>query len=428
MYKKIAIVLIVVCLILSGCSNTPYTKDNNSLNQPEVEEPIAPPNNQLPEVDLPNSPDSSLPNVELPTLPPDNQLPNVNIPPIPQSIRGTWVSTVWNIDYPYSSTTDSIKLSTQIDNIVSNAIQHSLNAIFFQVRPCSDALYPSVIYPWSSYLTGQLGLAPNDNFDPLEYIIQQCHNNNIALHAWVNPYRLSTNQALSTQHPISQYPHIIMNVDNKLYLNPAHSDSQDFILAGVKELCNNYAIDGIHFDDYFYPEGITSQDDAEYIQYGQEYHNKDDFRRACVNNLVYKTNNLIKNINPNIKFGISPSGIWSNQEHNPLGSNTRGFESYYQIYCDSRTWVLNGWIDYVAPQLYWYIGQQWSDYAILLDWWHDVCKDTNVQLYIGIAGYKIGTDTNWNNPQQIVNQLQLADDLANGWIIFSYSDLDKLAH
>lgn len=447
-----------------------YQKPNNNLPQITLP-PYQTPNQNLPEIDnIPSqTPDQSLPEIDDTTdgtnlIKPDQILPQINpedipeidnefevedmdtpdmgvfVPPsvdlpqvdlspdgtIPSVMRGAWVSTVYNIDYPSYATNDSTVLARDIDNLVDNAMENKLNTIFFQVRPCSDALYPSAFYPWSSYLTGKLGLAPSNDFDPLDYIIKKCHQNDINLHAWLNPYRLSTTSTLDPSHPINNFPHTIMNVENKLYLNPAEPDSQQFILDGISEIINNYDIDGIHFDDYFYPETITNQDQTQFETYGKDYINIGDFRRDCVNTLIKNCNKLIKSMRPSVQFGISPAGVWANKSSNPLGSDTNGFESMYSIYCDSRLWCKAEYIDYIIPQLYWYIGQKGTDYKVLLDWWADVTKDTNTKLYIGIAGYKINSEPVWQDPQQVLDQMSLAETIASGYSIFSFKDTNLI--
>ncbi|MDR3021246.1 MAG: family 10 glycosylhydrolase [Clostridiales bacterium] len=349
------------------------------------------------------------------------------IPTIPNfKIKGAWISSVYNIDYPSSATQNSSVLKQDLVTIVQKAKKANINTLFFQVRPCSDSLYKSSFFPWSKFLTGKLGVEPQDNFDPLQCIISLCHSSDLYLHAWINPYRLSVNDTLDSSHPMNNYQEVILNVNDRLYLNPGIPKSSQIILDGVREIATNYAIDGIHYDDYFYPEDITTQDDFAYKMYGKSFNNKADFRRSCTDNLIKSTRNLIKQINPNLQFGVSPSGIWANKKNNPLGSNTLGFESYYAIYADSRLWAKENYVDYIIPQIYWYSGQPGSDFDTILDWWVDVCKDSNTKLYIGIAGYKADTSDAWQGTKELDYQLKKSLTNADGYVIFSFKDVNKI--
>ncbi|MDR0462269.1 MAG: family 10 glycosylhydrolase [Christensenellaceae bacterium] len=333
-------------------------------------------------------------------------------------LRGAWVTTIWNIDYPKAPTTDSTKLKTEIDQIVARAKGLGLNALFFQVRPCADAFYNSDIFPWSKWLTETQGLAPSNAFDPLEYIIGRAHTHNIQLHAWINPYRvtaLATEKLVAT-HPARLAPELTINVDGKLYWNPGEPHARDLVINGVREIVENYAVDGIHFDDYFYPEGITTHDFGTWLNFG-DGDNIADWRRSNVDQLVHDTHKAIKEIAPGVVFGVSPSGIWANKSHNGLGSDTQGFESYYEIFADSRGWVKKGFVDYIAPQIYWRTGQLGSDFQIILDWWRDVVESTTVKLYTGIGAYR------YFGANEYETQKQLATEIGDGFIMFSFGDL-----
>ena len=304
-------------------------------------------------------------------IPRNPAAPNPDSCPLPPDtcLRGAWVAVVWNIDFPKDAK------KSDIDKIVNKAAANKLNALFFQVRPWADAVYHSEIFPWSSFIN-------YNGFDVLEYMIKKCHESGIKLHAWINPFR-------------------------GLPYSPSDPHAREIILAGVTEIIENYDVDGIHYDDYFYPEGFI--DDL-----------TPDERRNCIDELIRQTHELCRAAG--VIFGVSPSGIWANKSNNPLGSKTLGFESYYAIYADSRGWVKKGYVDYIAPQIYWYRGQKNSDFDIVFDWWRDVCTGTDVLLYIGLAGYKVGTGGAWNKGE-LSAQMELAAKYANGYIVFSFTNV-----
>ena len=346
--------------------------------------------------------------------------------PVPLAFtRGAWVATVYGIDFPQTPTTNSNLLKQQIDGIVQNAAEKGIDALFFQARPCADAFYKSAHFPWSKYLTGTQGVAPSNNFDPLSYIIEECHANGIQLHAWINPYRITAlaTDTLVSNHVANIVPWITMRVGGKLYFNPGEPVARGLIVEGVREIIQNYDVDGIHFDDYFYPEGITDEDAFTFAGRWSGPDNLADWRRWNVNQLIRQTRQVIRETASHVAFGISPAGIWANKTSNPLGSDTKGYESYYAIYADSRGWVKNAWIDYIVPQIYWYVGQQGSDFTTVLNWWCEVCKGTDVALYVGLAAYRVNDGTFARGGDEITAQLALADELADGVVAFSLKDL-----
>ena len=221
-------------------------------------------------------------------------------------LRGIWVSTVANIDYPSTQTTDSNVLKSQLTQVLDNCKDMGFNAVFFQVRPCGDAFYKSSIFPWSKYLTGTQGLAPDDDFDPLEFAVTEAHNRGMQLHAWINPYRITNNPAdnqyLAKSNPAVLNPGLVMtDSDGKMYYNPGDSGSIDLIVRGAAEIAENYDVDGIHMDDYFYPSSDFN-DDTTYSFHKDEYPNKADWRRANVDRLVETMNEKLHSIKPEIQF------------------------------------------------------------------------------------------------------------------------------
>ncbi len=353
-----------------------------------------------------------------------------------QRMEGIWVSTTLNLDYPSKGTTDSSILKSEADTIINNCSDMGITDIFFQVRPEADAFYKSEIYPWSQRLTGSQGTAPDNDFDPLEYWIEQAHKNNIKLHAWINPYRVTNTvgvsvESLSYSSPARQNPEWIKEYEGKLYFDPAIPEVQELVVKGVEEIVQNYDIDGIHLDDYFYPG--SGFDDAEsYSKYGNGM-NKEDWRRENVNTLVNLLHNKINELDNNVEFGISPVGVWANKNNNPLGSNTYGSESYYKNYADTRKWALEGWIDYIAPQIYWEIGNKTIDYKEAVTWWAETLKDCDTKLYVGLADYKcdgVATSSPWYNGKAIKEQISLnkSIDKVYGEIHFRYKFVNNLAY
>jgi len=346
-----------------------------------------------------------------------------------EPMRGVWVSTVYNLDYPSVATTDSGKLKSEIDTIVNNIKDTGYNAVFLQVRPSADSIYPSSYFPWSRYLTGTNGTAPANGFDPLKYWVEVCHANSLEIHAWINPYRVTKNSdtelnSLSYNHPAKQHPEwLVKYSDKNYYFNPGIPEVRSLVCNGVNEILKNYKVDGIHMDDYFYP-GAEFNDSATYQQYNQgKFSSIADWRRNNVDELV-KSLHTIANAY-GVEFGISPSGIWDNLSSNPLGSNTRGMSSYTQLYADSRGWVKKGYVDYIAPQIYWEFGYAIADYEVLSKWWANVCEGTDVKLYIGLATYRgaeAGAGSAWYGGAETLKQMQYnaSDSRIDGEIHFRY--------
>ncbi|HEX2947590.1 MAG TPA: family 10 glycosylhydrolase [Clostridia bacterium] len=355
-----------------------------------------------------------------------------------KEMRGLWVATVVNVDYPSKPTTDTDILKDEAIKILDTAKGAGLNAVFLQVRPTADAFYRSNYFPWSKYLTGTQGMAPADGFDPLEFWIEEAHKRGIELHAWINPYRITKKSgydskpsvsSLPANHPARLHPDwVIKYSDGNLYFDPGIPEVRQLITNGVMEIVDRYDIDGIHFDDYFYP-GRDFNDSATFKKYGQGYDSVGNWRRANITALVSDVSNEIKASGKAVRFGISPFGIWSNRKSNPLGSDTNGAESYYDHYADTRSWVKNGIIDYIAPQLYWNIGYTVADYSKLLTWWKDVVSDTPVDLYIGQAAYRENNpsqSSSWYGVSELERQLLLNSEYpeVKGSLFYNYSALE----
>jgi len=346
-----------------------------------------------------------------------------------KEFRGVWVSTVWGIDYPSKATTDEKALKSDAVKILDNIEDMGFNAVFLQVRSCSDAIYKSEIYPWSKYLTGKQGISPENNFDPLEFFIEEAHRRGLELHAWINPYRVTAsaldNDKLSDDNPAVLNPELtILHTDGKLYFNPGEPQARELIINGIKEILDNYDVDGIHLDDYFYPDK-NFNDAKTYAEYGNDSADISEWRRNNNNLLIKEINETVHNKNPEIKFGVSPSGIWANKATSYLGSNTDGRGTYVNQFADSRYWVKQGYVDYIMPQIYWNIGYRIADFETLTSWWSDVVKDTGVKLYIGQAAYRavdVEPNSVWHGGTELKKQIDLnrTNSYIGGYCMFSY--------
>jgi uncharacterized lipoprotein YddW (UPF0748 family) len=333
-----------------------------------------------------------------------------------QQLRGMWLTTVSNIDWPSRPGLDAETVKKEYRGWLDLAKQRGHNAVFVHVRPSGDAFWPSTYAPWSYWLTGRRdGQGPG--WDPMEFMIAEAHARNLEFHAWFNPYKAGQTGVLNelpANHPLRGHPdwavaYPAKGKGSRLYYNPGVPEARRFVEDSILDAVTRYDLDGVHFDDFFYPYPVKGQDfgDATAFQQHGAGKSKADWRRQNVNLFVQETNQRIKEAKPWVKFGISPFGIWRNAATDPLGSQTRGLQSYDAIYADTRLWVKEHWVDYIVPQLYWQIGFAIADYAKLLPWWSDVIKGSGVQLYIGMADYRIGQKGAWRNPAVLDQQLAL---------------------
>lgn len=279
-----------------------------------------------------------------------------------------------------------------------NSLQKAgINAIIFQVRPEADALYASRLEPWSRFLTGVQGKAPEPYWDPMQFMIDECHKRGMEFHAWINPYRTKTTlkSELAPNHVYNIHPEWFVTYGDQLYFDPALPESRRHICMVVSDIVSRYDVDAIHMDDYFYPYPIKGKDfpdDASFARFGGGFSNKGDWRRSNVNVLIKKLHETIREIKPWVKFGVSPFGIYRNESSDPLGSKTKGLQNYDDLYADVLLWAREGWIDYNIPQIYWHIGHPVADYETLVKWW--ATHSENRPLFIG---------------QSVTNTIQHAD-------------------
>ncbi|WP_327091673.1 family 10 glycosylhydrolase [Nonomuraea sp. NBC_01738] len=323
-----------------------------------------------------------------------------------RQLRGVWIATVKNIDWPSRTGLSPAKQQAEYRKILDNAVSRNLNAVFVQVRPASDALYRSSLEPWSQYLTGKAGKDPG--WDPLPFLTAEAHKRGLEFHAWFNPYRAAydTNTSkLPAGHPARVHPDWVIKYGDRLYYNPGLPQVRDHVTRVITDVVKRYDIDGVHFDDYFYPypgEGGRFDDKAAFTTYGNGK-KLADWRRSNVNTLVAQVDKAVHDTKKRVKFGISPFGIWRNKAQDPTGSRTAGMSAYDSIYADARAWIKAGTVDYVMPQLYWPRGFKAADYKALVPWWANEVKGTGVDLYIGQALYRVGAtdDKAWTKPGEL---------------------------
>ncbi len=302
--------------------------------------------------------------------------------PPKREFRGAWIQAVNGQFIGLSTAEMQRTLTTQLDALGRAGI----NAIIFQVRPEADALYMSYYEPWSRYLTGEQGLAPDPYWDPLQFMVEECHKRGMELHAWINPYRAKTKgtKTLGLKHPYKKNPERYVEYDGMLIFDPALQENRDYICTIVTDIVKRYDVDGLHIDDYFYPypvPGLEFDDEAAFRADPRGFTDRGDWRRDNVNLLVEQLHRTIRGVKPWVKFGISPFGIYRNLGSDPEGSATNGLQNYDDLYADILLWIDKGWVDYTIPQIYWEIGHRAADYETLVGWWAEHAAGR--PLYIG---------------------------------------------
>ena len=362
--------------------------------------------------------------------------------------RSVWISTVINLDWPSVETRDTKNDAERIQNskyelikMLDRAVELNINAVFFQVSPEGDALYKSDIVPWSRYLTGTFGKDPG--YDPLAFIIEEAHKRNIELHAWLNPYRVSMYTSAATKESLNvpksiykERPDLIKTSMNRFIVDPGIPDSREWVADRVKEILDNYDVDGIHFDDYFYYEqyeGELNDDETLEKHNNGKFSNKGDWRRNNTYLLIKEISEIIRQSKPHVKFGVSPGGVWGNKKDGLVdGSNTdSSYTNYFRCFADTKKWVEEEIIDYIAPQIYFSFGNPRAPYGEVASWWSNVVRDKNVHLYIGQALYKVNDDTDryfigTNAIPEFTRQLKfnVAKPEIDGTIMFRYKNFE----
>jgi uncharacterized lipoprotein YddW (UPF0748 family) len=346
-------------------------------------------------------------------------------------LRAVWVATVSNIDFPSRPALSSDIQKAEFIRLLDLHKQNGMNAVVVQIRPATDALYPSPLEPWSQWLTGVQGQPPVPYYDPLQFMIEETHKRNMEFHAWMNPYRAVfniNNSSISPTHITRLHPEWFLTYGDKKYFDPGNKEVQRHVTAVVKDVVSRYAVDAIHFDDYFYPYRIAGKefpDEASYTKYGNGL-NKDDWRRSNTDSVIVMLSRVIRAQNSTCQFGISPFGVWRNADQDPGGSNTKaGQTNYDDLYADILLWLKKGWIDYVAPQLYWEIGHNLADYNTLIEWWSRNSYGKN--CYIGLGIYRAGSNAAWKDKTQLPRQIEKLRNTPNinGMIFFSSKTFEK---
>lgn len=351
-----------------------------------------------------------------------------------RQLRGMWISTFKNLDWPSKPGLPVAKQKSELTGYLDEAVRLHMNAVFVQVRARSDAFYKSSYEPWSQALTGTPGRDPG--YDPLAYMVSEAHKRDLQLHAWFNPFQVTTegDKPLPANHPAVKHRDWTHTFDGRVYYDPGIPAVRKFVEGVINEAVRRYDIDGVHFDDHFYPYPVPGKrfdDDATYQKYGKGI-GKAQWRRRNVDTFVREVGEQTHRAKPAVWYGISPFGIWRNKKSDAAGSNTDGLQSYDDVYDDTRGWVRNGWVDYIAPQLYWSTGDKSASYTTLVRWWSGVVKRAPkkhpVLLYVGQAAYRMmknSTDPAFRKGGELNRHLDENAKLPNvaGDVFFSAHDL-----
>ncbi len=356
--------------------------------------------------------------------------------PLKREFRGAWIVTGKNIDYPSKKNLTVAQQKKEFTDLLDLYQRNGINAIVFQVRPASDAFYESKLEPWSEWLTGTQGQAPTPKYDPLKFMIEEAHKRDMEFHAWFNPFRavFTTQYAdVCKTHISVTRPKWCFSYTLHKYLNPGLPEVREYITKVIMDVVNRYDIDGVHFDDYFYPypekedgKVIPIPDNEAYNKYKGKFNNVADWRRNNVDVFIENTYKSIKAAKPYVKFGIGTFGIWRNKQTDKRGSNTLGFESYDGIYCDMVKWLEKGWVDYVAPQIYWYIGQKNVDFKVVTDWWGQNTFGRHFYVGHSVSSWAGGKD-GWSRSSEMFDQIryQRSSGVAQGSIFYSTAPIKK---
>ena len=341
-----------------------------------------------------------------------------------REFRGVWVASVVNIDWPSKPGLPVAQQQAELVNLLNRMQDLNLNALVLQIRPHGDAFYASEIEPWSSWLTGRQGQPPAPYYDPLAFAIEEAHKRNIELHAWFNPYRAKLsnreNSAFAANHMAVQYPQYAYRYGNLIWMDPGVKEIQDRTYAVIMDVVQRYDVDGIHLDDYFYPypqSGISFPDNRTYNAYRANGGTLSlaNWRRQNVNQMIQRLAEGVKSIKPDVKFGISPFGIYRPGK----APGITGMDQYDALYADVKLWLEQGWVDYLAPQLYWRIDPPQQSYPVLLNWW---LRHNPKQRHIYAGNYLSQLDNGWSVNEferQVAISRQWSEQLSLGNIFFS---------
>ena len=356
--------------------------------------------------------------------------PSIVAPPVAREFRGVWVTSVSNMDWPSRPGLPVEQQKAELITILDRAASLNLNAVVLQVRPQGDALYASKKEPWSYFLTGQMGKAPEPFYDPLAFAVEEAHSRGLELHAWINPYRAhdpSDKSPISSAHIARRRPDLVVRYGPYIWMDPGSKVVRDHTVDVVRDIVRRYDIDGLHIDDYFYPyrerdrrrrREIPFPDSRTWLAYKRTGGTlgRDDWRRRNVDLLVEQLNKVVHQEKPWVKFGVSPFGIW--RPGNP--PSVRGLDAYSEIYADSRKWIQNGWLDYMSPQIYFRSTSPQQRYDELLHWWTEQ-NAFNRHIWVGNYTSRVmGEGANWP-ASELLDQISLtrADSGASGNLHFT---------
>lgn len=352
-----------------------------------------------------------------------------------RELRAAWIATVSNIDWPSKPGLPAAEQQRQFTARLDQLQGLGINTVIVQIRPTADAFYQSDIEPWSRFLTGKAGAPPNPYYDPLAFMIEEAHKRHMDFHAWFNPFRALTDSKKNPNppgHVTRKHPDWVIHYGGKSYLDPGNPAARDYVLNIISDVVARYDIDAVHIDDYFYPYRIAGQDfgdAASFKKFNNGIPGRDDWRRANVTAFVQQLNTTIKAQKPWMKLGISPFGVWRNQNKDPLGSPTRGGQtSYDDLYADVRLWQEKGWIDYLMPQLYWEHNHKLVGFEILQPWWQSHAYDRHVYYGLGLYRMLPPAKGAWLSVHELLWQIRDIRQLApgSGYALYSASNLDKI--
>lgn len=330
-----------------------------------------------------------------------------------REFRGAWIATVQNIDWPSRTGLSVDEMRQELTRMLDTLKSLNLNAVIFQVRPAADAFYDSPYEPWSQWLSGTQGQAPSPYFDPLGFMVDECHRRGMELHAWFNPFRVAMDtltENKDSRHISRRQPDWVLRYGGRMYLDPGMAPARLYVMKVMMDVVRRYDIDAVHIDDYFYPYPVPGRafpDSASYRRFGREKPLAE-WRRENVNRFVQDLSDSIRIAKNWVRLGVSPFGVWRNASTDPEGSQTRaGVTSYDDLYADVRLWIREGWIQYIMPQNYWSIGFPPADYAEVLRWWSR--NSSGNHLYIGQALYKLNnhSDPNWSKATEFPDQIRM---------------------
>lgn len=333
-----------------------------------------------------------------------------------REFRGAWLHVIGQSQWQNMSPAQQKEYISRQFGLLEQA---GCNAVIFQIRPTADALYKSKYEPWSAWLTGKRGKTPSEDWDPLEYAVNEAHKRGMELHAWLNPYRVtsSAKDILPDNHDSRLHPERYVSFNNQIYFDPAYQENRDFICLIIEDIITRYDVDAIHIDDYFYPYPASNGqkfngDDTSYAKFGNGK-NRNDWRRENVDKLIEQIHKTIKSNTPWVRFGVSPFGIWRNKSSDPKGSDSNGLQNYDDLYADPLHWAEKGWIDYLAPQLYWALDLKVAPSRHLAQWWNDNAH--GVDVYIGQDTKRTmdTADPGNNSPNELDTKIKLSRELEN---------------